>query len=155
MIQRIQSLYLLLAALTAALALFLPLMVLNTDAGQAFELGFRGLIDVSMETGAVLLKPVYLLSAAIVLVISESLAAIFLYRNRKLQLIQTLVLLALELMIAGLMLYQMLLAHKQYNTSLQLSPGLFIPVLLFIFTLFAWRSIKKDEDLVKSYDRLR
>jgi hypothetical protein len=36
-------------------------------------------------------------------------------------------------------------------------PGIisFLPLLMFIFAFLAWRSIRKDEDLVKSYERLR
>ena len=81
-----------------------------------------------------------------------SLIAIFLYKNRKMQLRIVLITLLVSLLNLGLYYSEI----KKYvpgegNISLWAVFAIFIPILLF----FAIRGIRRDEKLVKSLDRLR
>ena len=83
-----------------------------------------------------------------------SVIGIFMYKNRKRQ--RTIVISALIIDIAALALvayYYM--ASKQTGDTSVFNYRYLAPVLNLFFLILASRGIKKDDDLVKSYDRLR
>jgi hypothetical protein len=81
--------------------------------------------------------------------------AILFYKNRKLQkkIILFDILLELILIISGFIL---IMPVVQHNSAI-LKPGyrIIMPLLSLIFLVFAYLGVKKDDELVKSYDRLR
>jgi len=140
MIQRLQSVWLLLAAAAAFCSLQFPFysgtMIIENQSKR---------VELSAQGNLLLL----ILSAGVGI---ASLIAIFLYKNRKMQL--RIVLLTLLVSIINLVLFFM--QTKKFvpgegNYSLSAVFALFIPILLF----FAIRGIRRDEKLVKSLDRLR
>jgi hypothetical protein len=141
MIQRLQSVWLLLAAAAAFCSLKLPFF----SGDMIAENQSRVRVELTAQSNLLLL----ILSAGVGI---ASLIAIFLYKNRKLQL--RIVLFTLLVSILNLVLFFM--QTKKFvpdagNYSLTAVFALFIPVLLF----FAIRGIRRDEKLVKSLDRLR
>jgi hypothetical protein len=59
---------------------------------------------------------------------------------------------------AGLIIISIYYSYSVINRfDTKIIPGfkMVLPVLVFLFTLLAYRGIKKDDRLVKSYDRLR
>jgi ammonia channel protein AmtB len=94
---------------------------------------------------------------AIILILLSlfSLIAIFLFKNRKIQLI---IAAGVIIMSAGLIIA---LAWYGFNVisdfKMNLAPGISItiPFLILVFSVLAYRGILKDDRLVKSYDRLR
>ncbi len=83
--------------------------------------------------------------------------AIFLYRNRKLQIKITqasLIINMLLLIISIGMFYQGIVS---FNDTVKWSPSLgwFVPILSGVCIILAMKLIQKDEKLVKSMDRLR
>lgn len=127
MIQRLQTLYLFLVVLLTALMLM------------------GGFVSYVMLPLAILLVIVMLLSVI----------GIFLYKKRKPQ--RNVVLVALILDVAAIVLevvYVVSSAKSNDNTLLSNYKMVF-PVINLIFLWLAARGIKKDEELVKSYDRLR
>jgi len=95
------------------------------------------------------------LSVIILLIATISAAAIFFYRNRRLQMKLTI---GLILLASALLLYLALFAVLIINRySVELVPviRMIIPPLVLILSILAYRGIKNDENLVRSYDRLR
>lgn len=140
MIQRVQSIFFLLAAV-ANLGLFaLPLG--TAQAAQAASPAFAdGVFNLADHWG---------LQAAFGLAAVLALAAIFLFKNRGLQInLSRLGIVAVGAG-AGLGIYFMLT-----NAGAQWAYGWALPLLSLAFTLAAIRAIRNDEKLVKSMDRLR
>ncbi len=146
MIQRVQSIYLFLAALALASLFVLPLA--TSDTVQA---GFLTDRSYTIQDHMALL----ILTVAGILF---SVAAIFLFNNRKNQkrIVSGVMLISLLLLAGFYFLYQgdtsLLTA---FSSQAHLQAGLFVPVTSLVFGFLANRAIRKDEQLVKSMDRLR
>jgi sugar phosphate permease len=134
--QRIQTVYLALVALAnGVLAAWLPLFKENTDQWvMAFE---------RLEV----LVPVVLISLG-------ALFCIFLYKKRQNQFVLNRLLMILNLFLLGFFVYRSLILSGETAVS-EKGIGMLIPIFSIVFLVLANRSIKKDEDLVKSVDRLR
>ena len=138
MIQRIQSVYLLLTTLFSVLFLSMKMFVFWNKAVIV------GSVEVIMP-----------LAILLILIAAISIITIFLFKNRKLQLKLSMVLLVLSIiLLLSVAIYAFILSEK-YNAHLQFRINLIFPVMVLIFSILAYRRIKKDEELVKSYDRLR
>lgn len=150
MIQRIQSLYLLLTTLLPVLFLNGGIISLTDSADAEIKVRFSGIYKSSELIGTD--WPVTL---AIIIIAIFSVIIIGLYKKRDLQLklSKTLVSLTLGLII-GLAFYAYSLSLK-YNAEIKPVYTMAVPVLQLLFAYLAYRGIKKDDDLVKSYDRLR
>lgn len=131
MIQRVQSLYLLLAIFLITLA--------------TFNLSFYELSD-QVYTAKDDLKMLFLLVSVNIL----CLIALFLFKNRKLQmkLIRFAIVSELIVIIRSLMLWIL------FQAQIYLMFIIFI-FFIFIFLIMAYRGVRKDEDLVRSVDRIR
>lgn len=152
MIQRIQSIWLLLACVTISCLIFVP--IVNTSIGSVqYLLTAQGIYEKvgaqSKQVEATL--PVLISTIAIALL---ALFNIFNFRKRALQKRIALVTIVL---IIGLSFWCSQYAKKipgglenaNYNV------GLFLPVIAIFFILLAIRGINNDEKLIKSADRLR
>lgn len=83
---------------------------------------------------------------------------IFLFKNRKLQLliIKILMLTVFALIVAGGIIFYHNFENRQDEiTNIQVRLGLFIPFITLILLYFAGNYIKRDISIVKSMDRLR
>jgi hypothetical protein len=83
-----------------------------------------------------------------------ALIAIFLFKNRKLQFVFGRIIILINLFLLGLLIYLSLNLSGEASVS-EKGIGMFLPVLAILFIVLANKAIKKDEDLVKSVDRLR
>jgi peptidoglycan/LPS O-acetylase OafA/YrhL len=146
MLQRIQSIYLLLAAV-AAFALF-ALAFVNVSGGIAEIIAFQdGDFDINDN---IILTIMTIVCGAMALI------NIFLFNNRKLQMNISKLVMLLNLTLAGLAAF--FLYQTMNGVSVEIVPngGFAMPVLAILFTFLANRNINKDEKLVKSaYNRLR
>ena len=146
MIQRIQSIFLLLAAAAGFGVLAFPFAI----TGEAV-LGSALFSDKVYTTGDNIgLLVLFAVAGAL------SVATIFLYNNRQLQLkIGRIALIAVILGVglAGVLFWQDL--SNIASSSVDGGMGAYLPVLFILFTSLALRAIKKDDALVKSADRLR
>lgn len=141
MIQRIQSLYLLIVAIAAFLTYNLNLYVGRLSDGTERSL---------------LLADDFLMVICIILLGLLAMACIFLYKNRNLQFklsvlggIGSLGFLFLEYFKVEAFKTTMNFVSGQYQI------GAIVPLLMVIFFFLAAKGIYKDEKLVKSLDRLR
>lgn len=151
MIQRIQSLFLVLAtALLVALYWFpLASFMVNDLIYNLFVCRFQ-----HPETGSTLISTLPLavlpcLSALLSLII------IFKYKNRVLQmrLCKLVMLVLFTTLVVGAIYFYRIGQMLQVNG--QIAFGAIIPLIAFGFVLLAHRNIKKDEKLVRSADRIR
>jgi len=146
MLQRIQTVFLILAALAFAALFEFPFAV--SDVANS---GFLSDKDYDIYD-----SPVLLVMTALGVVIA--LVAVFLYKNRALQIRLSYVVIILGillLVVAAILFYNqgatVLDNVKQIDDAL----GLYMPLLAFVFGFLAARYIRKDEKLVRSMDRLR
>jgi len=131
MIQRIQSIYLLVATIAMALISFqVPVWTLNEQLFMAQD-------DTKM----------FILTGAVALL---SLIGIFMFKNRKLQmkLIRLTVLVEMVIGVRLFMVFQEFEVYLNSNCILLLA-------IAFVALIMAYRGVKKDDDLVRSVDRIR
>ncbi|OSY88106.1 membrane protein [Tenacibaculum holothuriorum] len=143
MIQRIQSIYLLIASIIAG-ALPFAFSLWNTNKGSVFVN--------DLFTGASILEkivPVLFYGSTIL-----SLVAIFLFMNRQLQFVLGRLNVLINLFLLGVLIYLSLTLSGETAVS-EKGIGMFFPILIILLLVLANKAIKKDEDLVKSVDRLR
>ena len=134
MIQRIQTLYLFLVVL-------LSVVLIYGVQASILGLGFQG------STGV-------LVFGEGVLSILLAVGSIFWYRNRQNQFVINRLNLISQLFLLGFFVYRSLNVSGEVATS-EKGIGMLIPIFSIVFLVLANRAIKKDEDLVKSADRLR
>ena len=131
MIQRIQSIYLLLAAISMTLISFkVPVYTLN-------ETLFMAQDDTKM----------FILTIVVTIF---SLFGLFMFMNRKFQM-KLIRLTVLIQMIIGIRIFMLL---NKFEVVLNNS-FLFLLVFTLIALIMAYRGVKKDDDLVRSVDRIR
>ena len=149
MIQRIQSVLLLLASGSCFSLFGLPFATSSGDVGDSVLFAQDNTYNIQDDM---------LLLAPFVLGGLLALGAIFLYNNRKLQ--TTVSRVAAVAMLIGIVVSVLFFTQdmKLQTEALEVSDsfGLYTPILGFILTLAAGHYIQKDEKLVRnSYDRLR
>lgn len=136
MIQRIQTIYLLLVVfLNAGLPFLVPLWKDGT-----------GTEVLAVNKPAVL--GAFFFSALLALV------AVFLFKNRKGQFVLDRLNIVLNFVLLGFFVYWLLMMPGGMEIS-EKGIGIFLPIGSIVFLVLANKAIKKDEDLVKSVDRLR
>jgi hypothetical protein len=155
MIQRKQSIYLLLTTALSVLFLATPIIRFADNSAVSYILGFKGLQNITATQNIDLIGKYLPLTMLLVITPVTSASAIFLYRNRKVQMKVTGLLIILILTMIALLAYYSLNISHTYNISIEPGLNMILPVLSLIFTFLAFRGIKKDEELVRSYDRLR
>lgn len=146
MIQRIQTVWLLLAAAAAACMFFLNMFTISY-----------------MDTGVEVLKDIpifydYLLSIFAFTLVAIPLVAIIQFRNRKVQSGMAVVSIILNILFIVLYVmnvqnYGTRIGHPESNPTYGI--GSFMPIVSIIFLILAVRGIRKDNKLIKSLDRLR
>lgn len=154
MIQRIQSVYLLLAAVLTGLMFAVPLASFLGD-GQSVYL-FAG--SIRDADSAVIVSTTHM---AIMIALSALLpfVTIFFYKKRLLQIRLCLVEIVLQLGVLAYLIYYLahirssIMVYEHHSISLELSNV--FPVVSIILCLLAYRAIVKDEALVNSINRIR
>ena len=79
---------------------------------------------------------------------------IFSHKKRQQQFVMGRLNIILNLILLGLFVYRTLTASGETAIS-EKGVGMFLPIISIVFLALANKAIKKDEDLVKSVDRLR
>jgi len=138
MLQRIQTIYLLIAAgVSAGLIHVFPLYMLN----------LKNITAIYAKNDVMFLS-MFLASAIL------SIVTIFLFKNRKLQFVLGRLNIILNFILLGFFVYQSLNLSGETAVS-EKGIGMFLPIVSIVFLALANKAIKKDENLVKSVDRLR
>ncbi|MBA2761987.1 MAG: DUF4293 domain-containing protein [Segetibacter sp.] len=141
MIQRIQSVWLLLAAILAFVFTQLPIFI-ATVAGNV--------VKKFLPTESLLL---FAISVAVGLL---ALACIFLYKNRPLQLKLSIIGILASVVLIAIEVWQ--ISRFEADNSLLKGSyywGSLLPIAVMVCFILAASALRKDEKLVKSLDRLR
>jgi hypothetical protein len=77
------------------------------------------------------------------------------FKKRQTQFVANRLNIVLNLILLGLFVYHSLSISGETATVSEKGIGMFLPILTVVFLVLANKAIKKDEDLVKSVDRLR
>ncbi|AZJ32432.1 protein of unknown function [Tenacibaculum mesophilum] len=144
MIQRIQSIYLLVAGIISGGLTFIVSLWSNSQTNPIYVLDlFSG--------NSILQKsiPVLFFISALVAIVT-----IFLFKNRQLQFVLNRLNILINLFLLGLLIYLSQTLSGEALVS-EKGIGMFFPIIVILLLVLANRAIKKDEDLVKSVDRLR
>ena len=137
MIQRIQTIYLLLAfVVTGILLFFIPLWTMSDSKEYYFMQSQVYTIILGLSTTLTLLSIVS-------------------YKKRQNQFVIGRLNIILNLILLGLFVYRSLNLSGETPAVSEKGIGMFLPVVAIVLLVLANKAIKKDEDLVKSVDRLR
>ena len=136
MLQRIQTIYLLLAAAISGGLIFVFHIWIANDNVKVYALDEMSIFG--LFAGSAIL----------------SLISIFMFKNRKSQFMLGRLNIILNFILLGLLVYQSLNLPGEVTAS-EKGIGMFLPIASIVLLALANKAIKKDEDLVKSVDRLR
>ena len=162
MIQRIQTLYLLVAVILMATTLLTPLATF-THEGKDIVLSAFGLKGIPAEIGTVNTQIFYYLIALLILPTLLPIVIIFLFKKRMLQIrlcVSEILLLLGSLGFIGIFcwrFYDVIKTDVVKNGELifTLEWSAIMPIIAIILVGLAIRGIAKDEALVRSLDRIR
>lgn len=144
MIQRIQTLYLALAAAAAGVLSFLVSFWTGDDGAVIHLTDMFYARDLFMQT----IPALFLVSTLL------SLLAIFLFRNRTKQIISNRINIVINFLLLVIIVYSLLNLPGESQFS-EKGIGLFIPIGVIVLLVLANKGILRDDKLVKSVDRLR
>jgi len=151
MIQRIQSLFLLLVLIISTCMFFLPIAGFISD---TYILKATGLVKTIITAKDIpfdgRLLMIFIPGLALM-----SLFIIFRYKNRVLQIKLCRIGILINVVIIVLIFYFADMLEKELSSQAQYKVGAVLPLLSVIFLYLAVSAIRKDEKLVKSTDRLR
>ena len=137
MLQRIQTIYLLLAfVVTGILQFFIPLWTLSDGKNYFFMQNQVYVVILGLSTTLTLLSIVS-------------------YKKRQNQFVIGRLNIILNLILLGLFVYRSLNVSGETPAVSEKGIGMFLPIVAIVLLVLANKAIKKDEDLVKSVDRLR
>ena len=154
MIQRIQSLYLLIVVALMSVTLFAPIAMFTVASGEVFTLSAFYLSSDMQSQSTIWMGILLSLATALPLV------TIFLFKNRVLQvrlcaveivlLLGCIAFMAIYFWLSGATaLEDAIVEHRHFGWSA------IMPIVALVFTSLAARATFKDEILVRSLDRIR
>jgi hypothetical protein len=137
MIQRIQTLYMILsAAITAGLPF---VFFLWKEVGNDTPIFFTS-------------SNLYMILFGLISLIT--LISVFIFKKRQMQFVLNRLSMIFNFILLGFFVYRTLSLSGEAEVS-EKGIGVFLPAISIVLLVLANRAIKKDEDLVKSVDRLR
>ncbi|MEE4176214.1 MAG: DUF4293 domain-containing protein [Bacteroides sp.] len=156
MLQRIQTLYLLLVGIFAILLIFLPLGSFSSEEvrvslgilGLGYAPGFPGELPGHWQA--------FVLLALVLVILVLTFYTIFQYKRRRyqIQLGKFNTLLHMGLIVTAFLFIDQLSGSLTSGTF-RYGAGIFLPLVSMVLILLANRAIKKDDELVRSADRIR
>lgn len=154
MIQRIQSVYLALAILSMALMFAFKIASVPTASGEAVLTIYGAMVDMEPLQLSILVLPPYVYNLIIIVTL---VVVLVLFRNRKLQMTigRISYLLILGFVVFLYFAVDSLAEAVSATDDASFGAGIYFPIAALAFVFLANRAIKKDEDLVRSLDRLR
>lgn len=150
MLQRIQTIFLFLITLFSVLQLFVPFQTISTYE-NTLQL-YLSPTKYNEATQAIIHLPLIIC----ILITILSVVAIFLYKKRSVQMkLCTLIALISLCLTASLFLFTYAKLDDKHETIISYHAAAFIPLINIVLAFIAKRFIKRDDELVKSADRIR
>lgn len=154
MFQRIQTLYFFAALGLTILMLVVPFVRFIDSEGQVFLLQARGIVTTETEPYTVMLNAIPLLIILMVIPLLI-LTGIFSYKKRMLQIRLSVFSILLLLGSIGLVFFYKGYGATHLSSESYLSLPVVLPLITAILVYLGFRGVRKDEELVRSYDRIR
>ncbi|MEH6306993.1 DUF4293 domain-containing protein [Olivibacter sp. CPCC 100613] len=159
MIQRIQTVWLLLASITILVLFLFPYAQFSDNEGIAMALKVTGVLNNAGGQNQLSTSFIFILQAiATILLAILPLIAILKYKNRKKQVSMILITLLLTVLFACWLFFSANSALEAVHKNIELNNigigSLLIPPYI-LFLLLAIKGINRDTKLIKSADRLR
>ena len=152
MIQRIQSIYLAVISILLSAMMFFPLAeILSNDKIVVFNA-----FSIVFLNGEVSYSFYLILQGVVIALLSvTNLVAIFLYSNRKLQMMLCKLSVVFEILLCNLIFYNVVHSISSKTFDIQYSFPIVFPIIALILQLLAFWAIRKDDRLIRSVDRIR
>jgi uncharacterized membrane protein YhhN len=155
MIQRIQTVYLLIIVLLSGFTIFSPVAdLLNTASGLTYIINLKGIYLVQ-GTENIYQSSVWSLSMVSLLIPFLSIITILTYKDRIKQIRFSVINMLLMIGFYVLLFLYLWLGSKNLNADWHLRTVCILPLISIVFNYLAIGAIGKDEALVKSMDRIR
>lgn len=152
MIQRIQSLFLLVVTILMAVVLLQPIGIFKGD----FNGSQYFLMEASNVNTLMMIEfPLWILKTLVIAVLVVSVVALLLFKKRNLQVILSIIGIVLLAATYGTVLAYVNTINSQLSSVFHSSPIMSFPGISMALFLLAIIFIKKDDKLVKSTDRIR
>lgn len=149
MIQRIQTLFLLIAFCLQLVLFWKPLTVLQVDDAYFYEIYIKGYVFGEQ------IQYSYSLLIFTILTSLLTLISIFFYKKRIVQIRLVIYNTILILGLQGIIVYTIYASASNLKAEVFLQYPVVFPIIAAILHLLAFKYIKKDEELVRSADRIR
>ena len=153
MIQRIQTIYLFVASILLLITSLLPISYI-IDSTQHVVITIYAL-KVEINNSISTTKSVLTTGILMYLAIIFSFLTIFLYKNRKLQILISSLLMVISFLICNLIVVNSYILVPSTQAVMSFNYIAIFPLIYLILFFLAYRAIKKDDKLVKSLDRIR
>lgn len=155
MIQRIQTLYLLLVVVLTTFTFFSSIAGLqNVQLGIIYEMNYQGLFE-KTTSGKILLANTWMLTALMALIPILACMTILLFKKRLLQIRLIIFNIVLMAGFYGLMFIYLWQYGKTLDAKMFVKISAAFPLVSIILSTLAIRAIGKDEALIKSLNRIR
>lgn len=159
MIQRIQTIYLLLVVILGTLLCFFAPVTFatpeNADTFRQLSMSFTHITDTTDPTQSIDLMNIVSLSIITIAIPLIALIVIFLFKKRILQARINIINVVLCLGYYAILAVYVWFAKNKYHVDWYITPWAAIPLVNLILTMMATRAILKDEALVRAADRIR
>lgn len=155
MIQRIQTVYLLLAAVLMALTCVFPVAWLMQSDNSFYNINALGVQAYDMEAYSLDLGGIALIIATVIATLVPF-VAIFGFNNRRRQMRWVVYGILFMIVQAALLAVNIYFLMESFP-ALRLVPnvGALLPLCSIIFSILAHRAIKRDDDKIRAIDRIR
>jgi hypothetical protein len=155
MIQRMQSLYLGLIIVIALIMISMPIISFQSGETESFRIKYNELQRIN-NTGVVeTVKQLSLLSVVIIIIPVIAMITILLFKKRHIQMKLAIFQFVIILLMISLLIIYIIDINHTFKTSIKPGIVLVSPFFMVVFNALAYWGIKKDEELVRSFDRLR
>jgi hypothetical protein len=154
MIQRIQTIYLFVAALLMFSLFFLPFVEIIDASHQYYLYNLHGIYEGMGET-AKMIESVLPLRFLVFVTASLSFFIIFLYKRRILQIRLCIFNIILHLGFYALFYFYLHYTSREMEAETFYKLPVVFPAVAIVFLYMAIRNIGKDEVIVRSYNRIR
>jgi hypothetical protein len=154
MIQRIQSIYLLIATIVIGLLFFFPIADFVNNAGKFYLFRYRGLYEV-IEGKEKLVTLTIPLALLLLVNMVLPLINLFFFKKRGFQMTLCIISIILLFALLGLIAFYAAASFTSINANVNYKVIASMPIVALILNVMAYSAIRKDDKLIKSIDRIR
>ena len=148
MIQRIQTVYMLISAILIGLLFTLPFAEIADAAGKLYVFDIRGIVHQNTVT-----ENGMAIAGLIGIILLLHVSAVFMYKRRVLQIRLLVLSILLNIGLFGMFYFFTYYAFDDADISFKIAVA--FPIVVLILDYLAIRGIGKDEALIRSMDRIR